>query len=613
MQEQRDLLQLAVLASVTVIGAFVLFGVYRKRQHLDSDKHKRLGKAHVDFATEPKAVEATHGSPKKYKAEAEPIPAGQKKEEPAKTKAVETPVSPAAPAVAAGQEAATEATKKYKAGAYQEAIALYTIAITESENAVPVDKRNLKVMFSNRAAAYERLGDFVNVITDCNNAIVLDNRHPKAYLRRAKAKTAIGDLPGALIDYVCLLVISEEKREQVDEALALEISRIHTEITTEELEQAQQKNLNPHRYLPDQFFITSYYSSFHKNDDESDMKADKSIDEYTLELNALGDDSSVPRQRGELLTKRALAHKAAKKYDEASTDFEAALALVQPGDDAYYTANVEGGTYFHLRGEFEQAQICFEAALKAKPQSLFAKIRMGGLCFDRKEMKQALRWFDKALAEKSDCATAFFHRGQLHSIDQDSTTIELSMAQAFKDLERCIQIAPDFSMAYIQLGVTQARSGNFDKAIEYLKSAARITPDVPEIYNYLGETYMQTAQMQGSGVEFSTIEEMFDKAIDLDATYPMAYINKGNLLVQKGSEYGHEALSLFEKAVKMCPRSKFAYCHLAQVYMAMQDYPRAIEQIDRAIAYAFAAEELNELFAIRVTAETHQQAKVLLG
>jgi mitochondrial import receptor subunit TOM70 len=238
---------------------------------------------------------------------------------------------------------------------------------------------------------------------------------------------------------------------------------------------------------------------------------------------------------------------------------------------------------------------------------------MGGLCFDQKELKQALRWFDKALAEKATCATAFFHRGQLHSIDQDGATVEASMANALKDLERCIELAPDFSMAYIQLGVTHARTGNFDKAIEFLQTASRITPDVPEIYNYLGETFMQTAQLPGGVVDFAKIEEMFDKAIALDASYPMAYINKGNVLVQKGSEFGHEALALFETAVTMCPRSKFAYCHLAQVYMAMQDYSRAIEQIDRAISYAFAAEELNELFAIRVTAETHQQSKVLLN
>lgn len=239
---------------------------------------------------------------------------------------------------------------------------------------------------------------------------------------------------------------------------------------------------------------------------------------------------------------------------------------------------------------------------------------MGGLSFDQKDMKQALEWFEKALSEKPDCSTAFFHRGQLHSIDiaPDGSNAEAAIALALSDLEKCIELSPDFSMAYIQLGVTHARTGNFEKAVECLKTATVITPDVPEVYNYLGETYMQLMQMPGSGVDFQAVEAMFEKAIELDPTYPMAYINRGNLLVSKGSEYGHAALDLFETAVKRCPRSKFAYCHLAQVYMAMQDYSRAIEQIDQAIAYALSSDEFQELFALRITAETHQQAQILL-
>lgn len=238
---------------------------------------------------------------------------------------------------------------------------------------------------------------------------------------------------------------------------------------------------------------------------------------------------------------------------------------------------------------------------------------MGGLCFDQKDLPKALEWFDMALVEKPNCSTAYFHRGQLHSIDLSGTGQDSSTSLAFQDLEKCISISPDFSMAYIQLGVTHARNGNFDGAVEYLKTAARITPDVPEIYNYLGETYMQMLQVPESQLDLQTVENMFEKAIELDPSYPMAYINQGNLLVQKGAEFGHQALALFEKAVEMCPRSKFAYCHLAQVYLAMQEYARAIEQIDRAVAFAFSKDELTELFAIRVTAETHQKAKVLLN
>lgn len=587
--EQRAFLQLAVLASLATISAFVAFGLYHKRQ-----QHKDVEQLQV---AAPKSQPSTQQQQKIPESSSAP------KVEPKPT-----------PAANVGEQEATLATKKYKAGDYEGAVELYSVAISKCELQQPLDARNLKVMYSNRAAAYEKLQDYENVVTDCTKALKLDKRHPKSYLRRAKARASTGDLRGSLVDYVCLLVISEEKQEQVDENLAQEISRIHSDITVKEIEDAQQNKQNPTRYLPDQFFVTSYYSSFHPSDDENDIVAEKSSDEYTTELEALEAGDETRQQRGLLLTKRGLALKKEKDYDMAAKDLDAACKLVQPGDEAYYTAQIENGTYHHLRGEFELARTSFEKALAAKPHSIFAKIRMGGLCFDQKDLKKALEWFDKALAEKAECSTAFFHRGQLHSIDvsPDGTSNESSMAKALADLEKCISIAPDFAMAYIQLGVTHARNGNFQGAVEYLTTAARITPDVPEIYNYLGETYMQMLQAPGSAVELKTVEEMFEKAIELDPSYPMAYINQGNLLVQKGTEYGHQALALFEKAVEMCPRSKFAYCHLAQVYMAMQEYSRAIEQIDKAVAFAFSKDELNELFAIRVTAETHQQASVLL-
>lgn len=609
--DQRMLVQLAVLTSLTTIGAFLLYGIYQKKQlGAQQQQQKHFKQASVVDLAAPKDASAPHDSLKKPNKEPEPTPLPQNK-----TNA--TVDATPAPAVAnVGQDEATAATKKYKAGAFKEAVELYTHAIRLCEAAVPVDQRNLKVMFSNRAAAYERLQDYESVINDCSSALLLDKRHPKSYLRRAKAKAALGQLGSALVDYVCLLVISEEKQEQIDEQLALEISRIHTEITTQEIEQAvtQKAKAETERFLPDQFFITSYYSSFHSSDDENDIVADKTSVEYTTELNVLGDSADFREKRGELLTKRALAFKKEREYDNASKDFDAASALVQLGDDAFYTAQVENGTFHHLRGDFAVAQECFEKALAAKPQSIFAKIRMGGLSFDQKDMKQALRWFEQALGEKPECSTAFFHRGQLHSIDiaADGSNAEEAIALALKDLEQCIALAPDFAMAYIQLGVTHARTGNFAQAVEYLKTATVITPDVPEVYNYLGETYMQLLQVPGSGVDVDAVQAMFDKAIELDPTYPMAYINQGNLMVAKGSEYGHAALALFETAVQRCPRSKFAYCHLAQVYMAMQDYPRALEQIDQAIGLALSPDEFQELFALRITAETHQQAQVLL-
>ncbi len=71
----------------------------------------------------------------------------------------------------------------FKNGKYSEAIECYTNAITEC----PDNKNDdLSTFYQNRAASYEMLKKYKEVIDDCNKAIELNNRYVKALVRRAK-------------------------------------------------------------------------------------------------------------------------------------------------------------------------------------------------------------------------------------------------------------------------------------------------------------------------------------------------------------------------------------------------------------------------------------------
>lgn len=165
--DRRAFVQLAVVAaSLTTISVFLLYGAYRKKQQGGAPDSVAKLAAPKDVSAPAHAAKA-HDAPKPAKKESAPAPAGQKKPPPAPE---------AVPPVNIGQEEATLATKKYKAGAYGEAIELYTLAIEKCEKVVPLDVRNVKVMYSNRAAAYEKLEDHQHVIMDCSKALKLDNR-----------------------------------------------------------------------------------------------------------------------------------------------------------------------------------------------------------------------------------------------------------------------------------------------------------------------------------------------------------------------------------------------------------------------------------------------------
>jgi tetratricopeptide (TPR) repeat protein len=335
----KALLQWAILMSISAIGALVYHEVVKKKL-----KNKRIDSL-------------------------------KEKNKTSETKLPSTDEEPTSSVLNLGQEEATLATTKYKQGLYEDAIKFYTKAINQSQLPKIIDYKNLKIMFSNRAAAYEKLQDHHNVIKDCTSALELDSRHSKSYLRRAKAKSFLLDFAGALGDYVCMVVICDEKKEQLDPNIASEIDRLHSELTMQAIEDARQNKKSSLRYLPPDFFITSYFSTFHPSDDDSKITVDASVDVYTVEINSLNAPDHSSPQKGLLLVKRALAKNAKQDYEGAAIDFDSSLQYLRPGNEGYYISQLSNGTFHHLRGNFSKAEDCFKHALKENPSSIFAQVR----------------------------------------------------------------------------------------------------------------------------------------------------------------------------------------------------------------------------------------------
>merc|ERR1719502_1132852 len=90
----------------------------------------------------------------------------------------------------------------FSSGRYDEAIERYTEAI-----AVDPDNVDLNLtLYTNRATAKFKSGNFTGAMEDTNTALEIQPRHLKALLRRAACKLELEDSPGAISDY-------EEARE----------------------------------------------------------------------------------------------------------------------------------------------------------------------------------------------------------------------------------------------------------------------------------------------------------------------------------------------------------------------------------------------------------------
>mmetsp|Transcript_1252 Transcript_1252/g.2922 ORF Transcript_1252/g.2922 Transcript_1252/m.2922 type:complete len:236 (-) Transcript_1252:133-840(-) len=92
------------------------------------------------------------------------------------------------PATKKDKEAALEAKARgnqfFREGAYEKALEEYTKAI---ELCPESDKENLAAFYCNSAAVHGKLEDWDSVIKNCTEAINIDSKYVKAYLRRSIA------------------------------------------------------------------------------------------------------------------------------------------------------------------------------------------------------------------------------------------------------------------------------------------------------------------------------------------------------------------------------------------------------------------------------------------
>src|SRR5678816_2954941 len=74
------------------------------------------------------------------------------------------------------------------------------------------DKRNLALIYSNRANQWERKGDFDQAMQDHSEAIRTDPAYAAGYMHRGNLHARRGDYDRAIADHLSLIHISEPTR-----------------------------------------------------------------------------------------------------------------------------------------------------------------------------------------------------------------------------------------------------------------------------------------------------------------------------------------------------------------------------------------------------------------
>lgn len=145
--------------------------------------------------------------------------------------------------------------------------------------------------------------------------------------------------------------------------------------------------------------------------------------------------------------------------------------------------------------------------------------------------------------------------------------------KALEDLNKTIEIDPQYMNVYYDRGVVYQDVGNYREAMNNYSKAIEINPQFDKAYNNRGNVSLQLG-------DYPHAIEDFNQAIKLNADIPDYYYNRGVALHNLGNY--EQALKDYSRTVKLDPRYTKAYSNRANVFKRLGNHPQAI--IDYSIA-----------------------------
>ena len=142
-----------------------------------------------------------------------------------------------------------------------------------------------------------------------------------------------------------------------------------------------------------------------------------------------------------------------------------------------------------------------------------------------------------------------------------------NILQAKNNYLQVLKVFPDNIDALNFMGVLECQIGNFSIAIDYLKKAVELAPQVSHLHNNLGNAFK-------ANQELNLAQQSYQTAYHLDPTNQEAIHNLGVILKNQG--HFEEALAIFKTIIPTCPDLFQAKLNLAEIWIEQKEYEQAI-------------------------------------
>lgn len=140
--------------------------------------------------------------------------------------------------------------------------------------------------------------------------------------------------------------------------------------------------------------------------------------------------------------------------------------------------------------------------------------------------------------------------------------------EAKYNIEKALDICPNYAIAVDNLGTVYLAEGNVAKAESYFKKAISMNQNSPAAYYHM-------AQLECNAGNYSKCLTYLNKCLAWKGYSSYAYNLRGDAFRLQGNEAA--AIGAYKKAIEISPENLAPYANLASIYEARKDFELALD------------------------------------
>lgn len=481
----------------------------------------------------------------------------------------------------------------FQNGNFSDAVKCYTEAI---KLCPPTDKQELPKFFQNRAAAFENLKMYDDVVQDCTFALDIDPNYAKALTRRAKALESLEKYQEAFEDFTALCILNKFSGPSMAAADKI-VKKIGERMGAEIFKTRPSIPISQH-------FVSNFYIGLNNDIIYKNTAFYEKVKEV---------ESSRIKEAIEYFNKG--------EYEECIVT--CTKEIEAENEYALEARNLRGSLYM-LKCEYALATEDFYYILEHENCSDRIKsntcIKLTALNLQRGDEQKAFDNYDRAIEYDPLNEDIYCNRAQVYAMKS-------RFDECFADFKKCIELNPDHKIAKLQKAFfefrqfyaqfsmyIQATNQTGDNANSIIHSSQELKDETMKLENLLNtyseipEAYNLYAQILSEQENYEKAEKYYRIALEKDPDNAALLVQRALNIMTWKNEFD-EPIIMLNEAIKIDDTCEFAYETLATIEIQRGQLTRAVELFEKAIQLTRSEDSMNNLCCMLVGAKT--QFKIL--